>query len=302
MSLFAKSIFTDEPAEGWLPWGALAPILALLLFTLPLISINALLLQPLGFVDQNFDPVGPIGMALFLFISFGFAGSLFLAWVKYIERRPFSSIGFIPQNAFQTFMRGYAVGTGLMLLIIVSTWGLGGYEAGATFPAFNSPIALLQITLLLIGFALQSSVEEFVFRGWLLSVLTRKFNIITAVIVSSVLFTFMHFNPANPWVDNISIFLFSIFACAWVLKTGNIWGVMGWHAGWNWITATGFEVPVTGLTTDTPALLVQLTPVGSNFLTGGDQGPEGSIMCIVVLAVATLFWILKPRSKELAVN
>ncbi|MBY0566549.1 MAG: hypothetical protein K2P70_04525 [Hyphomonadaceae bacterium] len=72
-------------------------------------------------------------------------------------------------------------------------------------------------------------------------------------------------------------------------------GVMGWHVGWNWLLATGFELPVTGLDAGVSALLVKLVPDGPDILTGGSQGPEGSVVCLTffVGAIATLLWRLR---------
>ena len=65
---------------------------------------------------------------------------------------------------------------------------------------------------------------------------------------------------------------------------------MGWHAGWNWLLATGFELPVTGIDAQLPALLVALQPSGVDALTGGAEGPEGSYLCSVffILAIARI--------------
>jgi hypothetical protein len=70
---------------------------------------------------------------------------------------------------------------------------------------------------------------------------------------------------------------------------------MGWHAGWNWMLATGFEVPVTGIDAHLPALAVNLSPVGSDFLTGGAQGPEGSIVCTLFFACGIAFFAWRIR-------
>lgn len=49
------------------------------------------------------------------------------------------------------------------------------------------------------------------------------------------------------------------------------------------LLAVGFELRVTALDANLPALLVKLSPVGSDYLTGGIEGPEGSILCTMVL-------------------
>ncbi|HFL6159204.1 TPA: hypothetical protein ACXIGC_001161 [Stenotrophomonas maltophilia] len=72
--------------------------------------------------------------------------------------------------------------------------------------------------------------------------------------------------------------------------------MMGWHAGWNWLLATGFELPVAGMHAHLPALLVALRPQGLDTFTGGAQGPEGSYLCSVFF-VAAIAWIQWRRTR-----
>jgi hypothetical protein len=140
-------------------------------------------------------------------------------------------------------------------------------------------------------------VEELLFRGWLLSVVSKKFNVVTGVIVSSALFGLLHFSPGQPWLVTLRNSLFAIFCCCWVLKTRNVFGVMGWHVGWNWLLAVGFNLPLTGLDVGIPALLVKLVPSGPSWLTGGEQGPEGSVVTIVyfTIGIAALGFLLNRK-------
>ena len=92
-------------------------------------------------------------------------------------------------------------------------------------------------------------------------------------------------------------FIFSIFACAWVLRSNSIWGVMGWHTGWNWFGVTGFAVPITGLDSHLPALVVKLIPIGPAYLNGAGEGPEGSIFTLALLIEASLALLLLTRSR-----
>ena len=93
-------------------------------------------------------------------------------------------------------------------------------------------------------------------------------------------------------------FIFAIFACAWVRYSNSIWGVMGWHVGWNWFGGTGFDVPITGLDTGLPALVVKMVPVGPAYLNGAGEGPEGSVFTLALLTVASLILLLRARSRE----
>ena len=73
---------------------------------------------------------------------------------------------------------------------------------------------------------------------------------------------------------------------------------MGWHTGWNWFGATGFDVPITGLDTGLPALVVKLEPVGPAWLNGGAQGPEGSVFTVALLILASLSLLFFASSRE----
>jgi uncharacterized protein len=150
---------------------------------------------------------------------------------------------------------------------------------------------LLSIVLLLPCFALQSSVEELLFRGWLLSVLSKKFNVPLGILLSSALFTLLHFSRGQHWLVTTSTALFALFCCCWALRSRNILQVMGWHAGWNWFLAVGFGLPLTGLDVGIQPLLVGLKAAAADWLTGGAQGPEGSVICIGYFIV-TIAWFL----------
>ena len=67
---------------------------------------------------------------------------------------------------------------------------------------------------------------------------------------------------------------------------------MGWHAGWNWFGATGFDVPITGLDVGLPAMIVRLVPVGPAYLNGAGEGPEASVFTLALLTSASLGLLL----------
>jgi membrane protease YdiL (CAAX protease family) len=275
-----RALFADEPVKGWLPWGLLAPFLTFAFVLIPVLATLAPM-EALGLVDAKGDPTGTRGLILFLLFPFALTGALVLVWVRVVERRPLATIGLAGSRGPRTFLLGLAVGAATIFTVVAAGWIAGAWHVSGYAPALASPSALGSIALLLAAFAVQSSVEELLFRGWLLSVLARKFNLPVAVALSSAVFAFLHFSPGQPWLVTLNLLLFSAFACCWALRAGNIWGVMGWHAGWNWLLATGFELPVTGLDAHLPALVVRLIPAGSDYLTGGSQGPEGSLFCTI---------------------
>ncbi len=289
------AIFSDEPAKGWLPWGLLAPVLTIAFVLIPVLATDAPM-AALELVDERGYPIGTNGLIAFLLPPFALTGLLVLAWVRFVERRPLATIGLTGGRPVRTFLLGLAIGAATIFAVVAAIWIAGGLRSAGLAPAFLSPAALGGIAILLLAFAVQASVEELLFRGWLLSLAMRKFGVVAAVALSSVTFAFLHFSPSQPWLMTVNVLLFGVFACCWALRAGNIWGVMGWHAGWNWLLATGFELPVTGLDAGVPALLVTLRPAGSDWLTGGAQGPEGSVLCTLFFVVGIAILMRRHRA------
>jgi membrane protease YdiL (CAAX protease family) len=296
LAVASIAIYAAAPAKGWRPWGLLVPFLGILFVVLTGLPFE-LLMARLHLVDAiRDDPVGLTGFLAFLIGPFSALALAVLAWVRFVERRPFSTIGLTTPGG-AAFARGLLGGLLLMGALIAGIWLAGGLTAGAVAPAFASLASLASIALLLLAFIVQSSAEELLFRGWMLSALGAKFGTVAAVIVSSLVFMLLHFERHAPLLFFLNTFLFASFACSWSLRTGNIWGVMGWHSTWNWLLGTGFGVLVTGLDTHMPALLIKLTPVGPVWLTGGAQGSEGSVVCTVIFVCGIAWNIWRKRAR-----
>jgi len=297
----SKIAYAADPAKGWQPWGILVPFLGIAFVALTVGSLQVLL-EHMHLIDAQENPVGLLGFMAFLVGPFAALAAVILVWVHFVERRSFASVGLTPDRPLLTLVRGHLAGDLMMAAIVAGIWIVGGLIAGAYVPAFASLTSLASIALLLLGFVVQSGTEELLFRGWMLSAVAAKFGTIAGVVVSSLVFTLLHFDPHAPVLFSFNVFLFAIFACSWALRTGNIWGVMGWHAGWNWLLGVGFGLRVTGLDTHMPALLVKLTQSGSVYLTGGAQGCEGSIVCTAVLlgGIAFNVWRAKARGTTAA--
>lgn len=292
-----QSIFSPEPHRGWLPWIWLAPIIGVLLIAIPSIPIDTLLGE-LGVVDAEGEPTSAISFCVFLLLPFMAMGLAAWVWIRLVERRALATVGLTGNERGRKFLSGLGIGIGMMVAATLAIWVLGGFRAEDAFPAFGSPADLFWIALLLLCFCVQAGVEEFIFRGWLLSAATRRWNLTAGFFVSTLSFTFVHLSPDIPLQDVVMTAAFALFACAWAWRANSIWGVMGWHAGWNWIGGVGFDVPITGLEVHLPALFVRLVPEGSAVLNGGASGPESSVLTTAMLAMATLALLLLPWRQD----
>jgi membrane protease YdiL (CAAX protease family) len=289
-----RTIFSSAPHRGWLPWTWASPIVCILLVALSSVPFD-LALRGLGFTDAKGKPLSTVGFCVMLVTPFVAMGAAVWAWSRFIERRDVTTLGLIGTHPLRKHVAGMASGVGMMTVAVAAIWLAGGYVSRDFLQAFSSPASLLWMAVLLACFVVQSGVEEFIFRGWLLSTATRRSNLTAGFIASSLAFTFLHFSPRASAPDIIVTFVFGLFACAWAWRAGSIWGVMGWHAGWNWFAGVGFALPITGLDVHLPALLVHLVPVGPAVLTGGPGGPESGVLTIGLLTVGTLLLLFVPR-------
>ena len=295
----SRDLYPAAPARGWIPWGALAPFLALAFVIASALIGDGFIANHVNMSPEG-NPLDATALIAFTLVPFGLLLLVLLAWVRFVERRTTESIGIVGERKAREFLLGHAIGLAGLFGIVMVIWIAGGLKFTAVAPAFSQPASLVPITLLLFTFALQSSVEELLFRGWLMSVLAKKFNVTTAVIVSSALFSLLHFNPRAHWLASVGTFLFGLFCCAWVLRTRSVLGIMGWHAGWNWLLAVGFGLPLTGIDVGLPALLVDLQPVGPAWLTGGPQGPEASVVCFAYFLLGIALMWRQPGKSSIA--
>ena len=66
--------------------------------------------------DDN--PIGVGGYYVFLLLTFTLIGLVVLAWVGFVERRSFASIGLVRRDAAKTFLRGLGMGLAMSFLLL----------------------------------------------------------------------------------------------------------------------------------------------------------------------------------------
>lgn len=289
-----RDIYGEHVPKSWMPWGVLAPVLCIA-FVIISALLGTLLLKPLIRLNADQEPVDAVGLMAFTVVIFALLMFVLVLWVRLVERRSLVAIGVVGDHRVAAFFRGHVIGAMSILLVVSVIWLAGGLALTDHAGAWRSPSALLSIVLLLPCFALQSSAEELLFRGWLLSVLSKKFNVVAGVLVTSAVFCLLHYSRGQRWWVTAGLGLFSVFCCCWALRSRSVLGVMGWHSGWNWLLSVGFDLPLTGLNIGIPSLVVDLKPVGADWLTGGAQGPEGSVVSIGYF-IAGLVLLSLPRT------
>jgi membrane protease YdiL (CAAX protease family) len=249
-----------------------------------------------------------------LIVSDGLKFILLLAAVtliSLIERRSFARYGLALKRSLPDFVWGIAAGAGSIVLIVganalthtISFDGIALRGIPAARSALAYGLAFLCVGLL----------EEFLYRGYAQYTLTRGFAAmvcalaparrdahrigfaLAAFLVSGVIFAFLHAgNPGEtPWglaVVGLNglVFAFSLY------RTGTLWWAIGFHTAWNWTQTCFFGAPDSGDMFVNH--LLNTHPIGSPLLSGGPNGPEGSLFALpVMLLVFVLVAYTLPR-------
>lgn len=247
-------------------------------------------------------PQGPWGAALAmtgeLALGFGPVFLLVWAWVAAWERRPLWTIGLERRGAAPHYAAGVAVGVGMML----STVGFIGLLGGIAWSLTQVRLAALGPALLMyLGWTVQGPTEEALCRGWLLPTVGARHAPWLGVAVSAAVFASLHgLNTGFGLLPLANLVLDGVFTALWVLREGGLWGVMGYHAAWNWSQGNLLGLRVSGMPEELS--VIGLQPGGPAWLTGGAFGPEGGLGVTIVEVLAIIAVVWAPRRRQESVS
>lgn len=136
-------------------------------------------------------------------------------------------------------------------------------------------------------FLLVGLFEEFLLRGYSQFTLARGIGFWPAALTLSCAFGLVHLrNGGEHWPGILAAAFIGLFFCLTLKRTGNLWFAVGFHAAWDWGETFFYSVPDSGMVS--PRHLLSSSLRGPTWLSGGSVGPEGSVLCFVVIA---LVWI-----------
>lgn len=164
----------------------------------------------------------------------------------------------------------------------------------------------------LAGFCVVGVSEEYLFRGYLQFTLTRGllalfvadsprrrlFAFWLSAVLLSVAFLGGHLmNPGESKFGLLAVFLAGIVLVYSLWRTGSLWWAIGFHATWDWAQSFLYGVGDSGMIIR--GRLLQSHPQGNPLLSGGNVGPEGSVLFlgIFLLLLLTIRYTLPKRSQ-----
>jgi membrane protease YdiL (CAAX protease family) len=205
-----------------------------------------------------------------------------------IEHRPWGTYGLPLHRAFgRLFWVGAVWGFAGISLLLGSLYGAHAFSFGHL--ALHGVRIVKFAVFWAVMFLLVGLFEEFLLRGYAQFTLTRGIGFWPAALALSCLFGLIHVgNGGESWPGLLAVVIIGLFFCLTLRRTGNLWFAVGFHAAWDWGETFFYSVPDSG--TVFPGHLLQSSLSGPRWLTGGTVGPEGSVLCFMVIgAVALLF-------------
>ena len=245
-------------------------------------------------------------------LAFGATVSVFISR-KYLDKKSFVSLGIminkrtIQDILFGFFLSGLMVGLFFVLLCTFNLIEYNGLNFGDVqnvsndsfnFVNFMSVISIGSLSLLLLEHILVGYWEELVFRGYILQNMIEGMGFKLAIIISCLLYGLIHAtNPNAGILSSLIIVLFGYLRIYGYLSTKMLWLSMGMHMGWNF-----FQGPIFGFAASghKKATLIDLTITSNiDWLTGGEFGPEGSVIVIPIILIALFImnWYSKKQNR-----
>lgn len=231
-------------------------------------------------------------MLISLFVTAATTAACFIYCRKF-EKRSFVSMGFRKQGWLIRYLKGYAIGTIMLLLCALILWLMGDLDF-----AFAKNISMPYILAFFVGFVIQGMSEEVLVRGYFMVSLSNRCHTAVAVGISSVVFALLHLaNPGISFLAMVNLTLFGVFMAVYILRTDDLFGACAIHSAWNFAQGNLVGISVSG-TAQLPTVAV-MNPIGNNALFhGGDFGLEGGLIVTFMLLTVILLTLFLPRKTQ----
>jgi uncharacterized protein len=201
-----------------------------------------------------------------------------------IEKRNLGDYGLsLRRGAGRDFLWGLVWGLCVISGIMVLIAALRGFSFGGL--TLHGIDLLKYASLWAIGFLLVGFVEEFLYRGYVQFTLAQAIGFWPAAVVWSLAFAAVHLNNSGEnLIGALEVFLFAIFGCLTLRRTGALWFAIGFHAAADYAETFLFSVPDSGFRAS--GTLLHSSLHGPAWLTGGKVGPEASLFSMAMLGLA----------------
>ena len=174
----------------------------------------------------------------------------------------------------------------VFMVLVVSTIVASGYASVAWkgFSGERQLVVFMMFLMVAVG-------EEMIFRGVLFRWIDERWNTWVALLISAVFFGWTHISNDNAtWWSSLAIAIEAGLLLGAAYKwSGTLWVPIGIHWAWNYTQGNLFGLAVSG--TDAGTTLLTTTVNGPEIITGGDFGPEASIVAVIIGTLYTIIFL-----------
>ena len=218
---------------------------------------------------------------------------LLVFWLIY--KRPLRQMGLYCNEWLSQLMFGMVFGTISIALMVAIMW-VSGLIRFTYMNIENLTNRLFWNGLLV--FVGVGIFEELLARGFIMTALKTTRNKWVIVLLSSFIFAILHVaNPSTTLFALVNITLIGMLIAYLFIKTGRLWASIGLHFAWNFVQGNIFGSLVSGVDTIS---IMQMEIQGAAWLTGGEFGFEGGVICtfVVLLGLAYVHFCAKQNEES----
>ena len=212
---------------------------------------------------------------------------LFASWIMgRIEARTIADYGLPWRKMFRIqFWQGVLLGFASITALLVAMRLSGVFHFGGI--ALHGADVWKWAIIYALVFTLVALREEFRARGYALFTLTAGIGFWPAAILSAAYFGYSHHgNSGEDWVGLLNAGAAGLLLSFLLRRSGNLWMPIGFHLAFDWGETYFYGVADSGQVA--PGHLLNSSSSGPAWLSGGTVGPEGSVLCTLLIVVVGL--------------
>lgn len=208
---------------------------------------------------------------------------------KYYEKRKITELSSTGRT--RNLLFGILLGVLLQSLTIFVIYLNGGFSISST----NNFFFLLPSLTMAFTAAI---FEEILFRGIIFRITEEKLGSYLALAISALLFGLIHLaNPNSTITAALGLAIQAgLLLGASYIYSKNLWFPIAIHFAWNFTQSGIFGAVTSGITIGKSLFTSKIT--GSELITGGQFGPEGSIQATLFCLVAAIILVALSRRQN----
>jgi len=214
----------------------------------------------------------------------GFAIGVILSTITFryfVDDQNYRSIGLGLNKLSHPSIMGISWAIALLALSFGLVWSFGGVNILGTGKLGMASLGYLSFFLLV------AIVEEVIFRGYLLQMITDHFNYKIGIAISGIGFAIIHLeNDYFTWIAFCNLALGGVLMSLLYLKYRSLYAPIAFHWVWNYFQGNILGFDVSG---NAVLGLLEIEVGTPNWLSGGNFGLEGSLITCTLLFLSILY-------------